>query len=269
MDELWEVHALKYGERPARTRNESFLFDDDHLAPHPIDYFIWVIRNTDRTILVDTGYDPAEAARRGRPILRHPVEALKSLGVAAEDVDTVIVTHMHYDHAGTLDSFPNATFHIQSAEMEYATGPCMCMSALKMPFSVEHVVQMVKHIYSGRVVFHDGDAGIAPGVTVHAIGGHSRGLMSVRVKTAAGWLCLASDASHFYENFLARKAFPIVVDVEAMYRGWDIIQGLASSPEQCVPGHDPLVFDLFPGAGIPDVIRLDQGATGVLPPFGR
>ncbi|MEM7669786.1 MAG: N-acyl homoserine lactonase family protein, partial [Pseudomonadota bacterium] len=61
----------------------------------------------------------------------------------------------------------------------------------------------------------------------------------------------------------------IVVDVEAMYRGWDIIQGLASSPEQCVPGHDPLVFDLFPGTGIPDVIRLDQGATGVLPAFGR
>ena len=263
--ENWEVYALKYGERPARTRVESFLFDDDHASPHPIDYFIWVIKGPGRTILVDTGYDTEEAKRRGRPILLHPVEALKSINITAEEVDTVIVTHLHYDHAGTLDSFPNAKFHIQAAEMAYATGPCMCMSVLKMPFSVEHVVQMVKHVYSGKVIFHEGDAEIAPGVTVHAVGGHSKGLMSVRVKTQAGWLCLASDASHFYENFLTRKPFPIVVDVEAMYRGWDIIQKLASTPEQCVPGHDPLVLDLFPKVGPPGVVRLDQGAIAKLP----
>ncbi|MBY8976228.1 N-acyl homoserine lactonase family protein [Rhodobacteraceae bacterium NNCM2] len=260
MDEIWEVFALKYGTRPGRTRNESFMFDDDHLAPHPIDYFVWVVRNENRTILVDTGYDPVEAQRRGRPILRHPVEALKSIGIAPEDVDTVIVTHLHYDHAGTLDCFPNAMFHLQEAEIAYATGPCMCMGVLKMPFTMEHVVQMVKHIYSGKVIFHSGDGAVAPGVTLHAIGGHSKGLMSVRVKTKAGWLCLASDASHFYENFMERKHFPIVVDLEAMCRGWDIIKGLASSNEQCVPGHDPLVLDLFPSAGVPDVVRLDQGA---------
>ncbi|MEM8790352.1 MAG: N-acyl homoserine lactonase family protein [Pseudomonadota bacterium] len=264
MEETWEVYALKYGDRPARTRIESFLFDDDHAAPHPIDYFIWVIKGQTRTILVDTGYDTAEAKRRGRPITLHPVEALKAINISAEEIDTVIVTHLHYDHAGTLDSFPNAKFHIQSAEMAYATGPCMCMSALKMPFSVEHIVQMVKHVYSGKVIFHEGDAEIAPGITVHAIGGHSKGLMSVRVKTEAGWLCLASDASHFYENFMARKAFPIVVNVEEMYRGWDIIRSLASSNEQCVPGHDPLVLTLFPEAGPPGVVRLDRGAIGTL-----
>ena len=261
MSDLWQVWALKYGTRPARTRAESFLFDDNHDAPHPIDYFIWVIRNETRTILVDTGYDTEEAGRRGRPITLHPVEALAQIGIGPEEIDEVIVTHLHYDHAGCLDSFPNAVFHIQSAEMAYATGPCMCMSALQMPFSVQHVVAMVRHVYSGRVVFHEGDAQIAPGVTVHAVGGHSKGLMSVRVKTEGGWLCLASDAAHFYENFLARKPFPIVVDVEAMYRGWDIIQSLASTPEQCVPGHDPLVLDLFPSAGPPGVLRLDRGAV--------
>ncbi|MEM7508366.1 MAG: N-acyl homoserine lactonase family protein [Pseudomonadota bacterium] len=265
MSDMWEVYALKYGTRPARTRMESFLFDDNHDGPHPIDYFIWVVRNETRTILVDTGYDTEEAARRGRPITLHPVEALAQINIRPEEIDEVIVTHLHYDHAGTLDSFPNAKFHVQAAEMAYATGPCMCMSALKMPFSVEHIVQMVKHVYSGKVIFHEGDAGIAPGVTVHAIGGHSKGLMSVRVKTEAGWLCLASDAAHFYENFLKRKAFPIVVDVEAMYKGWDIIQGLASSPEQCVPGHDPLVLDLFPRIGPPGVLRLDRGAERKLP----
>ncbi|MEM0945629.1 MAG: N-acyl homoserine lactonase family protein [Pseudomonadota bacterium] len=264
MDDMWQVHAIRYAQRPERNRIESFLFEDNHDQPHPIDYFIWVIRNATRTILVDTGYDTEEASRRNRPIQIHPVAALAQIGIRAEEIDEVIVTHLHYDHAGTLDSFPNAKFHIQAAEMAYATGPCMCMSVLKIPFSVEHIVQMVKHVYSGKVIFHDGDAQIAPGVTVHAVGGHSKGLMSVRVKTEAGWLCLASDASHFYENFLTRKPFPIVVDVEAMYRGWDIIQSLASSPEQCVPGHDPLVFDIFPTEGPPGVLRLDRGPVSKL-----
>ncbi len=58
--ETYEVFALKYAERSDRTRGNSFIFDDDHASVHPIDYFIWVIRNAHRTIVVDTGYDSAE-----------------------------------------------------------------------------------------------------------------------------------------------------------------------------------------------------------------
>ena len=57
-----------------------------------------------------------------------------------------------------------------------------------------------------------------------------QGLQAVRVKTAAGWMCLASDGTHFYENFLKRKPFPIVVDVEEMLRGFDRIQDLPRGP---------------------------------------
>ena len=67
--------------------------------------------------------------------------------------------------------------------MAYATGPCMCSGTLKMPFTANHVCDMVKNVYSGRVVFHDGDGQVADGVTVHCVGGHSRGLQVVRVKT--------------------------------------------------------------------------------------
>ena len=100
MEETWQVFALKYAERNERQRLDSFLFDDDHASPHAMDYFVWVVRNANRTILVDTGYDATEAARRGRPVQRHPVEALKAVDIAPEDIDTVIVTHLHYDHAG-------------------------------------------------------------------------------------------------------------------------------------------------------------------------
>jgi glyoxylase-like metal-dependent hydrolase (beta-lactamase superfamily II) len=79
---------------------------------------------------------------------------------------------------------------------------------------------MVRKVYSGRVVFHDGDAEIAPGVTAHKLGGHSRGLQCVRVMTETGPVVLASDGTHFYENFEMGKVFPIVVDVEDVLNGY-------------------------------------------------
>lgn len=261
----WEIHALRYAERAARSRADSFIFDDNHAAPHPMEYFLWVLRRGAEVILVDTGYDTTEGERRDRPIQLDPREALKPLGIRAEEVNRVIVTHLHYDHAGGLHLFPNAKLHIQAAEMAYATGPCMCHGTLRMPFTGDHVCEAVRRLYAGQVVFHDGDAEIAEGVTVHNIGGHSRGLQCVRVRTRAGWMVLASDAAHYYENFLKRKPFPIVVDLQDMLDGFGRLEALASARRLIVPGHDPLVSKLFPSELAPHVFRLDGGPVGDIP----
>ena len=254
----WTVHAVKYADRNARTRRDSFLFDDNHDQPHAMDYFMWVLEKDGRHILVDTGYDAEAGAARGRPIAIDPREALKPLGLTAEAIDEVIVTHLHYDHAGGLHLFPNATLHMQASEMAFATGPCMCHGTLKAPFTADHICEAVKRLYSGRVVFYEGEAEVAEGVTVHHIGGHSRGLQAVRVLTEAGWLCLASDAAHYYENVLENRPFPIVVDLEDMMAGFDTLRRLASRPGLIVPGHDPLVRELFPEVH-PGIHRLDRG----------
>ncbi|MBM2577261.1 N-acyl homoserine lactonase family protein [Jannaschia sp. Os4] len=262
---IWQVEALRYGTRAGgRTRSDSFLFDDHADTPHAIDYFVWLLRSGDRTILVDTGYDAEEGRARGRPIDLDPREALSRRGVAVEDVEDVIVTHLHYDHAGGLHLFPGARLHLQPAEMAYATGPCMCHDALRHPFTGAHVCEAVTRLYAGKVVFHEGAGQIADGVEVHRIGGHSKGLQCVRVRTEAGWLVLASDATHFYENVHAGKLFPIVVDAEAMLRGFDTLRALASAPDLIVPGHDPLVRDLFPEVG-PEAWRLDRGPSKPVP----
>lgn len=96
----WEIHAVKYADRNARTRRDSFILDDNHDAPHAMDYFVWVLKRGDKVILVDTGYDSGEATARGRPIAMDPREALRPLGISPEAVTDVIVTHLHYDHAG-------------------------------------------------------------------------------------------------------------------------------------------------------------------------
>ena len=255
----WQVHALKYAQRNARTRADSFIFDDNHDAPHPMDYFIWVLRRGGEVILVDTGYDSDEAAARDRPIQMDPRDALQPLGLKAEDITQLIVTHLHYDHAGGLHLFPNATIHLQAAEMAYATGPCMCHGTLQMPFTADHICEAVKRVYSGRCVFYEGDGEVADGVTVHCLGGHSRGLQAVRVRTEAGWLCLASDATHYYENVFDKKPFPIVVDLEDMMRGFDRLHELTSDKRLIIPGHDPLVRAYFPNETAPHIFRLDQG----------
>ena len=263
--DTYEILALKYAELTTRRRFESFVAADDHDGAHPIDYFVWVIRNADRTIVVDTGFDAAEGAKRGRKVDRAPAAALEQIGVAAGSVEQVVVTHLHYDHAGTLGAFPKARFHLQEAEMAYATGPCMCHNFLRYPFTVEHVCDMVRNVYSGRVAFHDGDAEVAPGVTVHKIGGHSRGLQCVRVATATGPVVLASDSSHYYENFEQGKVFPITIDIADVLDGYVRLQALAGSPRRVVPGHDPLVLKRYPALnsqtqGIVhrlDVARLD------------
>lgn len=249
MSDLWQVYAVKYANRNDRTRADSFLDDDHPAAQHGMDYFVWVLINGARRIVVDTGYDATEARRRGRPITRDPARALLALDVDPETVETVIITHLHYDHAGGLSRYPKAQFHLQAVEMAFATGPCMCDPTLQMPFTADHVCEMVRHVYSGRVVFHEGDAEVAPGVTVHRIGGHSRGLQVVRVITAGGPLCLASDASHYYENFQTRKLFPIVVDQHVMLQGFDRIVELAGDADRVIPGHDPMVCQRYPATG--------------------
>ena len=244
--DVYAVFALRYGEKLDRTRRESFVFADAHDGPHPIDYYVWVARSPARTIVIDTGFGLEEAKQRQRTVFQPPAEVLKAVDVDAGSVEDVIVTHMHYDHAGTLEDFPAARFHLQSEEMAYVTGPCMCHDELRMPFSADHVCAMVRNVFSGRVRFHDGDAEVAPNLTVHRIGGHTRGLQCVRVLTRRGWVVLASDASHFYENFQRRKLFPIVLDAEVMLKGFERLETLADSPDHIVPGHDPLVRQLYP-----------------------
>ena len=250
MGNVYEIYALRYATMSPRTPHLNYLLPDPHeTTAQDLDYFVWLIRGGGRDILVDTGFNAEEAKLRSRKLTLNPVEALARFGVNADDIRDVVVTHLHYDHAGNLDRFPNARFHLQDREMSYATGRCMCHGVLRHPFSVEHVTLMVRHVFSERVTFHSGDGEVAPGVTLHRVGGHSDGLQVVRVETARGPVVLASDASHYYANMHRRSPFPILYNLGDMYEGWDIVARLAGHhPDRVIPGHDPIVTEIYPRA---------------------
>jgi glyoxylase-like metal-dependent hydrolase (beta-lactamase superfamily II) len=250
MGNATEIYALRYATMTSRTPHMNFLQPDPHdTTAQDLDYFVWLIRIPGRDILVDTGFNAEEARLRNRTLKLNPVEALANFGVRAADIRDVIVTHLHYDHAGNLDRFPAARFHLQEREMAYATGRCMCNGLLRHPFSVEHVTQMVCHVYGDRVTFHSGEGEIAPGVTVHRVGGHSDGLQVVRVLTARGPVVLASDAAHYYANLHRKSPFPIVYNIGDMAAGWETVERLAGHPDRIIPGHDPLVAEIYPRSG--------------------
>jgi glyoxylase-like metal-dependent hydrolase (beta-lactamase superfamily II) len=118
---------------------------------------------------------------------------------------------------------------------------------------------MVGRVFTDRVVFHDGESELAPGLTLHRVGGHTRGLQVVRAHTRRGWVVLASDAAHFYANWQQRRPFPIVDDIPRYLAALDRIEALADSPRHVIPGHDPLVLQRYPRAlpDVADIVRLD------------
>ena len=119
---------------------------------------------------------------------------------------------------------------------------------------------MIRRLFAGRVVFHNGDDEIAAGLSVHHVGGHTMGMQIVRVNTRRGVVVLASDASHLYANMEQGRPFPIVYNVAGMLEGHATLRRLASSPQHIIPGHDPLVMARYPAArpGLEGVaVRLD------------
>jgi glyoxylase-like metal-dependent hydrolase (beta-lactamase superfamily II) len=257
MPSTYEVLAIRYAHLE-RTARHNFLGGDEHDRPMPLDYYVWAIVNAERTVIVDTGFDESVARRRGRQLVRPVGDGLKAVGISPDEVEHIVISHMHYDHAGNADLFPRARYHLQDAEMAYCTGRCMAAEVGGV-FDVDAVSAMVHKVFAGRVQFHEGDVELAPGITLHKVGGHTRGMQIVRVATERGWIVLGSDSAHFYANLEPGRPFPILDDLHTYVAAQRTALELASSPQHFIPGHDPLVLARYPSArtGLEDAVRLD------------
>jgi glyoxylase-like metal-dependent hydrolase (beta-lactamase superfamily II) len=255
----YQLFAIRYATREAR-RSDHFIGGDPHDGPMPMDYFVWAVVGSSRVFLVDTGFTAETAARRKRQFLRCPIESLREIGLEPDSITDVVLTHLHYDHAGNFHKLPNARFHLQEREMAFATGRHMRYPFFGHGFELEDVLGMVRLNFRRRVEFYDGDSELAPGVTLHLAPGHTAGLQVVRVHTRRGNVVLASDSSHFYENLQSNRPFVAAVDLGAVLDSFRKVERLAESRRHIVPGHDPLVMRRYssPSSALQDVVvRLD------------
>lgn len=244
---VYDIYQMCFAISRGRQVHDNFMLRDMHDGPMPLDYNVWIVRNAHRTVLVDTGFGPRAAAERGRPLDFDPVDGLRRIGVDPDALDDIVISHLHFDHAGTIERFGRARFHIQDDEVSHATGRCVCDPVMRFPFDIEDIATLIRRIYADRVVFHDGDdADFFPGLTLHAFPGHSARVMAVRVVTRRGPVLLASDATHYYANVLNGKPFTYTLDMAQTLDSYRRLMALAGRPDRLIPGHDPKVRRLFP-----------------------
>ncbi|HET7627995.1 MAG TPA: N-acyl homoserine lactonase family protein [Bacillales bacterium] len=253
MRQTYEVYAIKYATREAKASDHFHGNPDPHEDySMPMDYFVWAVKSEQHTVVIDAGFNEEVAKQRKREFLRCPVKTLETIGVKADEVPYVIITHMHYDHIGNLEKFPKANFVVQEAEMAFWTGKFASRPQFKHTVEVSDVVHMVTENFEGRVQFVSGVKEILPGLTVHQAGGHSAGLQFVKVATKNGPVILTSDVSHFYKNLEEDRPFTVVHDLAGMYEAFDRVRAASDADTIIVPGHDPEVIKRFPAVS-PDL----------------
>ena len=272
----YEIYAIRYAKQALRSDGHMFLGGDHSKMIHGLDFFTYALKGGGRNWIVDTGMTAKQSERMGRKydFICRPSEALAKIGITAASEPDVILTHAHFDHVGTLEDYRQARFHIQDEEMLHVTGRDMTHAPFRAAYHAEDIKQLVDLVFADRMIFHKGDVMLAPGIEFILIGGHARGQAVLRVHTARGWVILASDAVHVFEETDQERPFAIFYDLPGMLEGYRRLNRLAAAggawaPEgakqnprdMLIPGHDYRVTSAYPAAGPGlegQILRLDK-----------
>ncbi|WP_064743108.1 N-acyl homoserine lactonase family protein [Pseudonocardia spinosispora] len=254
----YEVLAVKYGEWHT-TKNvlyQSFHTYDEPDEPVLIDYYFWVVRNDERTVVVDCGFRPGVADRRKRTLITPVPDALSRVGVDPADVSHLVLTHFHYDHIGNADLFPRSQIVTGAAEYDFWTGPIAARPLFATAVEAEEVARVQQAHREGRLLRVPVDDPGLSGISFRPVPGHTPGQIVVEVEGAGDRpVILASDTSHTYEEFELERPFHIASSLPDMYNGLAWLKQAASRAE-VVPGHDHLVMTRYPPAEVDPAIAV-------------
>jgi len=210
-------------------------------------YYLWCLKGPETTIIVDTGVSPLMARERKLAGYVTPSEVLRRIDVDADKVQHVIMTHIHWDHAGGLSLFPNARVYIQEDEYQFWMKDPI---AKRPPFGLYWDEMLKTDIETidkeGRLTLINGDHKILPDIECLLAPGHSIALQVVAVNTAKGTAILGSDCAHFFKNYQQDWPSALIIDMVAWMRSYDKLKSKVSSSELLFPGHDPLMSQNYP-----------------------
>ncbi len=207
---------------------------------------VWLLDDGHELTVVDTGPSNPEIALRyhGYQMEQNQTltEQLHELGINTNDIQNVILTHLHWDHASNMDVFPNATFYVQRRELEYAVNP---LRVNRAAYDIGRDITPPWVQYIGRLQVVDGDFLFPNGLSLHLLPGHTPGSQGVRVPTDEGSFLIAGDNVDLYENWptdFGSLPVPggIFVNLEEYLLSLEKMRGLA---DYILPAHDREVFN--------------------------
>jgi glyoxylase-like metal-dependent hydrolase (beta-lactamase superfamily II) len=244
----YEVYAVRFA-TIANFRVASLVAGADPARRMDIAMMIWVLKGIDgRVAVVDSGFHREQYFRQFavKDYIK-PSEAIAPLGLKPDSVTDLIVSHLHWDHAGGIDLFPSARVWIQKDEYDYYTGDAWQSSNTHGGIDPDDVQEIVKRNLAGKVSFVRGDDETTiSGLTFNVGGKHTWASQYVGVQTRTSSVVIASDNIYLYENLDTHKPISQTLDAVSNLRAQDRMRSLASDPRLVIPGHDPAVFDRFP-----------------------
>lgn len=244
---MWKITAMDLGALNVPCTN--MLYNDQRGIRFDVPIIAWLLTETEtgRRILVDSGAceTPDWGKKYHNPVIRtredqYLPNALKKLGVDPESIDTLILTHLHWDHAFGVKHCPNAKVYVQKEELLYAVDPTHKDAKIYETTLKEQIPYFLE--YYNRLEVVEGDVELEPGVSVITLPGHSPGSQGVLVDTAKGRYLIAGDIVNVVENLTERTPGSLYMDMEVCQRSFDKAEAAA---DVVLPAHDYRAFELL------------------------
>jgi N-acyl homoserine lactone hydrolase len=227
-----EIHALHCG----GDMTDWAIFDPlDQRAGEMVynPYFVYVVKHPEGVVLFDSGAHPElgvdPVGRMGAGAEEFVVKldpedrierVLGRIGMVPGDVDLVIQSHLHFDHAGGLHAFPDTPVMVQRAELEFAEDPPEDHRDIYIADDFASVTDW-RLLDGDEDVFDDGR------LTVIATPGHTRGHQSLLVRLDDGRnIFLLADAAYLLEKMRERRPPGVIWEKRALLDTWDRVEAL-------------------------------------------
>lgn len=246
---IHRIYALHLGDK-LTTRGE-FLFRERSNDPLTISFYLWAVLGGPEPILYDVGFNADHARERSLHVYHERDALLAGVGLAAPDVRTIVMSHLHWDHWSGYEYFSDATFLVQESEVAFWEGPSarhalIASSANLRALAAVEGLRAMDRLRPLPAREHD----LWPGLRIVPLSGHTPGLQALLVETERGPVMLASDALHYYENYTKRRPAQVTMDFPGALDAFDRIAALVG--DDVIGGHDPS-----------DTTRFERVAEGV------
>lgn len=240
-----------------RAPKPVFLFMNGFGEELQVNCYFWLVQGGGRTILVDTGMGGSHQSAYGKygdafqalnlgsqagfPVGEgeDTLSRLRACGLAPDDVDAVILTHLHYDHIANLPLFKRADIYANRRGWESANRrEYPALDTFPHP-----LLRYMAEEMEGQLRFVEDEAEILPGISVFRTGGHTVCSQAVLIDTAQGKAAITGDVAFLYENL--EREHPIGFGISAA-ESVAAIRRLNQEAAILLPGHDPAIVTRYP-----------------------